>query len=47
MPEQWSQNVMSSMIGGKISANAELLKDPTKDIIADRFGMAAANATVK
>lgn len=46
-PEHWSQNVMSSIIGGKINASAELLKDPTKEIIADRFGIAAAKATVK
>jgi len=38
---------MISMIGGKINANAELLNDPTKEIIADKFGMAAAKATVK
>lgn len=38
---------MSSIIGGKINARAELLKDPTKDITADKFGMAAAKATVK
>lgn len=47
LPEQWSQNVMSSIIGGKINARAELLNDPTKEITADRFGMAAAKATVK
>jgi len=35
------------MIGGKINARAELLKDPTKEMIADKFGMAAAKATVK
>lgn len=46
-PEHWSQNVMSSIIGGKINASAELLKDPTKDITADKFGIAAAKATVK
>jgi len=37
---------MSSIIGGKINANAELLNDPTKDMIADKFGIAAAKATV-
>lgn len=47
LPEQWSQNVMSSIIGGKIRASAELLNDPTNEMIADRFGMAAAKATVK
>lgn len=47
LPEQWSQNVMSSIIGGKINARAELLNDPTKDMTADRFGIAAAKVTVK
>lgn len=47
LPEQWSQNVMSSIIGGKINASAELLNEPTKDMTADRLGMAAARATVK
>lgn len=47
LPEQWSQNVMSSIIDGKINASAELLKEPTKDMTADKFGMAAAKATVK
>lgn len=47
LPKHWSQNVTSSMIGGKIKASAELLKDPTKEMIADKFGMAAAKATVK
>jgi len=47
LPEHWSQKVMSSMIGGNINARAELLKDPTKEMIADKFGMAAARATVK
>lgn len=47
LPEHWSQNVTSSIIGGKINASAELLKDPTKEMIDDRFGMAAAKATVK
>lgn len=46
LPEQWSQNVMISIIGGKIKASAELLNDPTNEIIADRFGMAAAKATI-
>lgn len=47
LPEHWSQKVISSIIGGKINASAELLKDPTREIIADRFGIAAAKATVK
>lgn len=47
LPEQWSQNVMSSIIGGKINASAQLLKDPTKEMTADKFGMAAAKATAK
>lgn len=47
LPEQWSQNVISSIIGGKINASAQLLKEPTKEITADRFGIAAANATAK
>lgn len=47
LPEHWSQNVINSINGGKIKASAELLKDPTKEIIDDRFGMAAAKATVK
>jgi hypothetical protein len=38
---------MSSIIGGKINASAQLLKDPTKEITADRFGMAAAKVTAK
>lgn len=46
LPEHWSQNVMSSIIGGKINASAELLKEPTKEMTADRLGMAAARATV-
>lgn len=47
LPEQCSQNVTSSIIGGKINASAQLLKDPTKEITADRFGMAAAKVTTK
>lgn len=47
LPEHWSQNVTSSIIGGKIKASAELLKDPTKEITADRFGIAAAKVTEK
>lgn len=47
LPEHWSQNVTNSINGGKINASAELLKDPTKEMIDDRFGMAAAKATVK
>lgn len=37
--------VIISMIGGKISAKAELLKAPTRDIIPLRFGIIAAAET--
>lgn len=43
----YCQNVINSIIGGKINANMELLTEPTRDITALRLGMAAARKTVK
>lgn len=40
-----SQNVAISMRGGNISANIELLTEPTNEITALKFGIAAANRT--
>lgn len=45
-PKLSGQKVMISIKGGKISANAELLKAPTNEITAPRFGIAIANANV-
>lgn len=46
MPCFSDQNVIISMNGGKIKARAELLKAPTKDITAPRFGIAMAKTNV-
>lgn len=45
MPD--SQNVTSSINGGKIKASIELLTDPTKEMTELRFGIAAARKTEK
>lgn len=42
-----SQNVAISMRGGNINANIELLTEPTNEITALKFGIAAANRTEK
>jgi hypothetical protein len=39
------QNVISSMMGGKIKAKVELLTAPTKEITAPKFGTAEAKKT--
>lgn len=46
-PNLSGQNVIISIIGGKINANAELLNAPTKEITAPKFGIAIANANVR
>lgn len=40
------QKVMISIRGGKIKAKAELLKAPTREITAPRFGMAMEKTNV-
>lgn len=42
-----SQKVAISMRGGNISASIELLTEPTNEITALRFGIAAAKRTKK
>jgi len=39
------QNVISSMMGGKIRASVELLTAPTREITAPKFGTAEARKT--
>jgi hypothetical protein len=45
-PNLSGQKVMISMRGGKMSANAELLKAPTSEMTAPRLGIAIARANV-
>lgn len=45
-PSFEDQNVIISINGGKIRARAELLKAPTREITAPKFGMAMANTKV-
>ena len=45
-PNLSGQKVTISIIGGKISASAELLKAPTSEITAPKFGIAIAKANV-
>lgn len=47
LPRSESQNVMISIIGGKIKANVELLTAPTSEMTAPRLGIMAASPTVK
>lgn len=44
-PNPSCQKVIISITGGNIRAKVELLTAPTKDITADKFGIAAAKAT--
>lgn len=44
-PKPTGQNVIISIIGGAIRANAELLIAPTSEIIGPKFGMHAAKIT--
>lgn len=45
-PLEPDQNVISSMMGGKMRASVELLTAPTNEITAPRFGTADARQTV-
>lgn len=42
-----SQNVTSSISGGKINANIELLTDPTNEMTELKFGITAASTTAR
>lgn len=46
-PRPSGQNVTISIIGGKMSANAEELTAPTSEMMPPRFGMMQAKRTVK
>ena len=45
-PNLSGQNVTISSVGGNINAKVELLRAPTRDMTAPRFGMAAASPNV-